>query len=187
MWKIEGIKIPNPNHFTSEGASGGVVSVLSPNVVGNADFLTGAFPAQYGNALSGVFDIRIRNGNNERDEYSFQAGLLGMELSAEGPLSKANNSSYLVNYRFSTLSILDKIGFQLNEAGQYKNYQDLAFKINHPTPHSGQFTLFGIGGKSQSDKQANDLFDQHQSDFGVVGLSYENKISEWAHIRTSVS
>src|SRR3990170_2758889 len=105
LWRIEGIEVPDPNHFTTEGASGGVVSVLSTNMIETSDFITGAFPPQYGNALSGVFDINLRKGNNQQYEYSIQAGLLGMEISAEGPLSRAKSSSYLVNYRYSTLSI----------------------------------------------------------------------------------
>jgi Carboxypeptidase regulatory-like domain/TonB-dependent Receptor Plug Domain len=133
LWRVEGIEVPNPNHFATEGASSGVVSILSPNMIENSDFLTGAFPAQYGNALSAVFDIHLRNGNNERREHTFQTGLLGLEASAEGPFHKNHPSSYLVNYRYSTLSVLDRLGFDLNEAGQYKDYQDLAFKLNCPT------------------------------------------------------
>src|SRR5688500_18788695 len=187
LWRIEGIEVPNPNHFTSEGASGGVVSILSPNVVESSDFLTGAFPAQYGNALSGIFDIRLRNGNNERDEYAIQAGLLGIEFSAEGTFSEAHKSSYLVNYRYSTLSVMDKFGFDLNEAGQYKDYQDLAFKINRQISPAGNFSIFGVGGKSESDKNSINLFDQHRSDVGVIGLTYENQVGETTHLRTSIS
>ena len=187
LWRVEGIEVPNPNHFTTEGASGGVVSVLSPNIIEGADFLTGAFPAQYGNALSGVFDIRLRNGNNRRQEYSAQAGFLGLELSAEGPFSRAKPSSYLVNYRYSSLAILDKLDFDLNDAGEYKDYQDLSFKINHPTTHSGTFSLFGIGGKSRSDKKIDDVFDERRSDMGVLGVTYHNNISESSSIQGALS
>ncbi len=187
LWRIEGIEVPNPNHFTTEGASGGVVSILSTNMIETSDFLTGAFPAQYGNALAGVFDINLRNGNDQQNEYSVQAGLLGMEASAEGPLSKARSSSYLINYRYSTLSILDKLDFDLNEAGQYKNYQDLSFKVNYPTAHSGTFSLFGIGGKSRSDKTDNTLFDKNISDLGVLGLTYRRKINETSYLQGALS
>jgi hypothetical protein len=144
LWRIEGIEVPNPNHFTTEGASNGVVSVLSPNVIGNAEFYTGAFSAEYGNALSGVFDIGLRNGNNEKREHSFQLGMLGMEASTEGPVNANKGSSYLVNYRYSTLSLLDKAGLDLNSANAYKNYQDLAFKLNFPHTAAGSFSFFGI-------------------------------------------
>jgi hypothetical protein len=187
LWRIEGIEVPNPNHFTSEGASGGVVSILSPNMIERSDFLTGAFPAQYGNALSGVFDINLRAGNNQKREYSLQAGLLGMEASAEGPISKARSSSYLVNYRYSTLSILDKLNFDLNDVGQYKNYQDVGFKIYHPTSKSGSFSLFGIGGRSRSNKALDNLFDRSNSDLGVIGLTYKKKIGDTGYLETALS
>ncbi|MGI9544960.1 MAG: carboxypeptidase-like regulatory domain-containing protein, partial [Cyclobacteriaceae bacterium] len=80
LWQIEGIEVPNPNHFAEEGSSAGGISMLSSSVLSNSDFLTGAFPAEYGNALSGVFDIQLRNGNNEKREYAVQAGLLGIAL-----------------------------------------------------------------------------------------------------------
>jgi hypothetical protein len=187
LWRIEGIEVPNPNHFTTEGASGGIVSVLSPNMIEGSDFLTGAFPAQYGNALSGVFDMNLRSGNNERNEYSVQAGLLGVEASAEGPIAQALPSSYLVNYRYSTLSILDKLNFDLNDVGQYKDYQDIAFKINHPSSRAGTFSLFGIGGRSRSDKALNNIFDKTSSDIGILGLTYKNKMGENSSIQSALS
>jgi hypothetical protein len=112
LWKVEGVEVPNPNHFGEEGASGGGISILSVNMLSNSDFLTGAFPAEYGNASSGVFDIRLRNGNNEKKEYALQAGFLGIDFAAEGPFSTKSRASYLVNYRYSTLALLDKIGVQ---------------------------------------------------------------------------
>ncbi len=187
LWRIEGIEVPNPNHFTTEGASGGVVSVISTNMIETSDFITGAFPAQYGNSLSGVFDINLRKGNNQQYEHSIQAGLLGMEMSAEGPLSRAKSSSYLVNYRYSTLSILDKLGVDLNQAGQYKDYQDLSFNINCPAKGSGTFSLFGIGGKSRSDLTQEKAFDKNTSDLGILGLTYRNKISENSSLQGALS
>ncbi|MEZ4901204.1 MAG: TonB-dependent receptor plug domain-containing protein [Spirosomataceae bacterium] len=89
LWRMEGVEIPNPNHFSSLGAAGGGVSILSAQVLTNSDFMTGAFPAEYGNALSGVFDLKLRKGNNQKHEYTFQAGLLGLDVAAEGPFSKA--------------------------------------------------------------------------------------------------
>jgi hypothetical protein len=187
LWRVEGIEIPNPNHFTTEGASSGVVSVLSPNMVERSDFLTGAFPAQYGNALSAVFDIALRNGNNERREHSFSAGTLGIEASAEGPFARHHPASYLVNYRYSTLSILDKIGVDLNEAGQYKNYQDLAFKLHYPTARAGTFSVFGIGGTSRSNKTNQALIDNNSSDIGVLGGTYKNLVNESTLLTGAIS
>jgi hypothetical protein len=188
LWRVEGIEVPNPNHFSTEGASSGVVSVLSPNMIGNSDFLTGAFPAQYGNALSAVFDISLRNGNNVKREHSLQTGVLGVEASTEGPFNKQqHSSSYLVNYRYSTLSVLDKLGFKLNEAGQYKDYQDLSFKINFPTTNKGTFSVFGIGGKSNSNQTDTTIFDNHLSDVGILGLTYKNLLSENTMLSASLS
>ena len=187
LWMLEGIEMPNPNHFASEGASSGVVSVLSSNMISSSDFLTGAFPAQYGNALSGVFDISLRSGNNEKREYSFQSGLLGIEASSEGPFSKRNSSSYLVNYRYSTLSILDMLGFKLNDAGQYKDYQDLSFKLNFPTARIGTFSLFGIGGSSKSSKSDTTVLDNSKSEMGIMGLTYKNIMKGNTFLQASIS
>ncbi|HEX2533950.1 MAG TPA: carboxypeptidase regulatory-like domain-containing protein, partial [Chitinophagaceae bacterium] len=100
LWRMEGVDIPNPNHFASTASSGGGISILSAQLLSNSDFLTGAFAAEYGNALSGVFDLRLRKGNNERREYTVQAGVLGLNLAAEGPFSRKYGGSYLVNYRY---------------------------------------------------------------------------------------
>ena len=147
LWRVEGIEIPNPNHFTNNGSSGGGISVLSANMLANSDFFTGAFPAEYGNAISGVFDIKLRNGNNEKKEYALQAGLLGVDVALEGPFSRHSNASYLVNYRYSTLAIFDLIGLEVIDAAVPK-FQDLSFKVNVPTPKAGTFSLWGLGGLS---------------------------------------
>ncbi len=109
LWRMEGVEIPNPNHFTNgEGGSGGGVSALSTQVLSNSDFFTGAFPAEYGNALSGVFDLKLRNGNSDKREYAIQLGVLGAQFATEGPFKKGLEASYLFNYRYSTLE-----GYQL--------------------------------------------------------------------------
>lgn len=187
LWRVEGVEIPNPNHFTTEGSSSGVVGVLSPNMISGVDFLTGAFPAQYGNALSAVFDISLREGNNEKREHSLQTGLSGLEVSTEGPFTREHPSSYLVNYRYSTLSVLDQLGFDLNEAGQYKDYQDLSFKVNYPTARAGTFSLFGIGGKSKSVRNNTSIIDNNSSDMGVLGLCYKHMMNEKTYLQGSLS
>jgi hypothetical protein len=104
LWRMEGVDIPNPNHFADVGSSGGGISILSSQLLANSDFSTGAFPAEYGNALAGVFDLNLRKGNNEKHEYTVQAGFLGMDVAMEGPFAKNYRGSYLINYRYSTLS-----------------------------------------------------------------------------------
>ena len=127
LWRMEGIDIPNPNHFVSQGSSGGGISILSAQLLSNSDFVTGAFAAEYGNALSGVFDLKLRKGNNEKREITLQAGVLGLNGAIEGPISKNYKGSYLVNYRYSTLSLLDKVG--VNVGSGTTNFQDLSYNI----------------------------------------------------------
>jgi len=146
LWRMEGIDIPNPNHFADQGSSGGGISILSTALLANSDFVTGAFAAEYGNALSGVFDLKLRKGNNEKREYNLQAGVLGLNVAAEGPFKKGGKSSYLVNYRYSTLSLLDKLGVNVGTGAT--DFQDLSYNIYLPTKKAGIFTLFGFGGKS---------------------------------------
>ncbi len=147
LWRMEGVDIPNPNHFSMAGSSGGGISILSAQLLANSDFVTGAFSAEYGNALSGVFDLRLRKGNNENREFTAQAGVLGLNLAAEGPLMPFYNGSYLINYRYSTLQLLSKMGLDLG-AGGATNFQDLSFNIYLPTARKGDFTIFGFGGLS---------------------------------------
>ncbi len=148
LWRMEGIDIPNPNHFSAQGATGGPISMLNNNILGNTDFLTGAFPAEYGNKTAAVFDIRLRNGNNEQNEYTGSLGINGIELGAEGPISKKNGSSYLINYRYSTLELFNKLGIRFGVSAS-PQYQDISYKVNVPTKRAGIFTLWGIGGKSK--------------------------------------
>ena len=143
QWKIEGVEIPNPNHFANLGSfGGGGLTALSSNLLANSDFFTGAFPAEYNNALSGVFDIRMRNGNNSKFEHSFEIGAIGIDFASEGPLNKSNGASYLLNYRYSTLGLVSSL---LPEDAEGTNYQDLSFKLKLPTKKSGLFSLWGIG------------------------------------------
>jgi hypothetical protein len=142
LWKLEGVSIPNPNHFPDfAAAGGGFVTVFSSQMLANSDFYTGAFPAEYGNALAGVFDIKFRNGNNEKREYTFQAGLMGLDFSSEGPLKSGNNASYLFNYRYSTPGLIIKA--VPNEL-PIPIYQDVSFKLNFPVKN-GIVTFWGLG------------------------------------------
>jgi hypothetical protein len=159
LWRLEGADIPNPNHFSNQGANGGPVSILNNNTLANSDFLTGAFPAEYGNANAGVFDLKIRNGNNEKHEFIGQIGFNGLELLAEGPI-KNGQSSYLASYRYSTLSFFDAIGFKFGDSG-IPFYQDATFKVSMPNTKTGNWSVWGIGGTSStklldSDKTAED-------------------------------
>lgn len=141
QWRLEGVEIPNPTHFADmTGLGGGIFTALSSQVMGNSDFFNGAFPAEYSNALSGVFDMSMRNGNNQKHEHTVQLGLLGLDLASEGPLSRKNGSSYIVNYRYSTTGLVSGLIGDLN-----LKYQDLSFKLNFPTRKAGTFSIWGLG------------------------------------------
>ena len=151
LWRLEGIDIPNPNHFGDFGSTGGPVSMLNNNVLANSDFLTGAFPAEYGNGISGVFDLKMRNGNIDKHEFLGQIGLNGIEAGAEGPINKNSRSSYLINYRYSTLGIMSAMGINFGTGTAIPYYQDLTFKLNFPTGTKGSVSIFGLGGFSSID------------------------------------
>ena len=143
QWRLEDVEIPNPNHFADVTTfGGGGFTSLSSFVLGNSDFFTGAFPAEYSNALSGVFDMNMRNANNQRWEHAFKVGVLGIDASSEGPFKKGYNGSYIINYRYSTLSLLSPM---LPEDADGTDYQDLSFKFFLPTKKAGIFTLWGTG------------------------------------------
>lgn len=151
LWRMEGVEIPNPNHFTNgEGGSGGAVTVLSSQVLSNSDFFTSAFPAEYGNALSGVFDLKMRNGNTEKREYALQLGIMGAQIAAEGPFVLGKKASYLVNYRYSTLTMLTKLGIDISGGDIIPEFQDLSYKLYFPTKHAGTISIWGLGGISSA-------------------------------------
>ncbi len=148
IWRLEGMDIPNPNHFGGLGATGGPVSMLNNNVLANSDFITGAFPSEYGDGLSGVFDLSMRNGNYENHEFLGQVGFNGFELGAEGPISRENRSSYLVNYRYSTLGLMSAIGLDFGTGTAVPKYQDLNIKLHFPSSKRGTIDVFALGGIS---------------------------------------
>jgi hypothetical protein len=148
LWRLDGIDIPNPNHFSTLGSTGGPVSMLNTNTLKNSDFLTSAFPAQYGNAIAGVFDLRMRNGNDEKYEFLGQMGFNGFEAEAEGPLNKETKSSFLFNYRYSLISSLQALGLSVGTGSATPYYQDAQFKFHIPTKKAGTFDWFGLGGES---------------------------------------
>ncbi len=190
LWRLEGIEILNPNHFASLGGSGGAVSMLSSNVLTSSDFFTGAFPAELGNAMSGVFDLRFRKGNDEKRETTIGLGFMGLEVAAEGPFSKKTTASYLFNYRYSTLSILNALNIKV--AGDaLPTYQDLSFNLNFNSKRLGNFNVFGLGGITSADFQTEQE-DQtnainHEIDdaiTGIVGVKHLKFIGPKAYLKT---
>ena len=203
LWRLDGVEIPNPNHFGAAGTTGGPVSILNNNLLTNSDFFTSAFPAQYGNAMSGVFDLKMRNGNNKKREYLGQIGFNGFELGMEGPFKKGKKASYLANYRYSTLDIMNKLGLDFGVGQAIPQYQDLTFKINLPGIKFGKLSMFGMGGLSYIELHdsevaaANGKSDNNYnlggvdldfgSDMGVIGLSHLYFFNEKTRLSTHLA
>lgn len=201
LWRMEGVDIPSPNHWAMFGTTGGPVSILNNNLLANSDFFTGAFPAEYGNSLSGVFDLKMRPGNNEQHEFLGQMGFNGVEFGAEGPLFRDAKGSYLVNARYSTMEVFDAMGISFGTSGVPK-YQDLSFKINLPQTRLGSISLFGLGGHStidlwdskkdtsevQIDFYGGEGFDlTNAADVAVVGLSNTYIVDQSFYSKTTIA
>ncbi|MBI1286273.1 MAG: TonB-dependent receptor [Flavobacteriales bacterium] len=175
LWRLEDIDIPNPNHFGSLGSTGGPVSMLNSNVLANSDFLTGAFPSEYGNGISGVFDLKMRSGNNEKHEFLGQIGFNGVELGAEGPFSRKSGASYLINFRYSTLALFKLGGVNFGTGDAVPKYSDVSFKVRIPTKHAGIFEMFGMGGISSIDFLASQSKDNSTNFYSQGGLDIYNR------------
>lgn len=202
LWKIEGVDVPNPNHFGAQGSTGGPVSMLNSNLLANSDFLTGAFPAEYGNALSGVFDLNVRSGNKEKYEFTGQVGFNGFEAAVEGPIKlgkMAPKGSFIVDYRYSTMQMVSKLGMNLGTGTAIPEYNDLSIIVDLPTQKMGRFKYVGIYGNSfirlnrSFDKSEATTHSQvgYATDFGatlgVSILTHTLMLSENTKLKSSIS
>ncbi|PCJ67797.1 MAG: TonB-dependent receptor [Bacteroidetes bacterium] len=201
QWRLEGMQISNPNHFGDQSGVGGGGSTLNNNMLTNSDFYTGAFSPEFGDALSGVYDVKLRTGNNEQFESVFGFGIIGTDITLEGPFKKGYDGSYIVNYRYSTVSILDKLG--IIDIGGIPKFQDASFKVVLPTKKMGKFSVFGIGGISSfifKDIKLN-LWDtpgdrgmiadikedfEKKANLGNLGLNHTYSLSPNSYLKTSV-
>ena len=206
VWRVEGIDIPNPSHFAIAGSTGGPVSILNNKILANSDFFMSAFPAEYGNSTSGVFDLKLRNGNDNIHEMTGQFGFLGTELMAEGPLSKDGNSSYLAMGRYSTLSLFQAAGIKIG-TDAVPTYGDGAFKFNWRLKDGGALSWWAIGGASDisikisdqyplnlsSDGESQELYGEGDRDqyFGtsmaVSGLTYKKPLNEKTYLSATAA
>jgi len=204
IWRLEGVNIPNPNHFAISGTAGGPVTILNNKYLQNSDFFTGAFPAEFGNGVAGAFDLRMRNGNDQRHEFSVQFGFLGTELAAEGPISKENKSSYFLSYRYSTLRLFEFMGIKVGTKAAPR-YQDAAFRFNFPTKSGGNLAFWGIGGASKilvynsqivqrpEDLENPDLYAEADRDqvfrsrMGVAGLTFSHPLNPSTYFKATVA
>jgi len=202
LWRLDGLDIPSPNHFASFGSSGGPVSMLNNNTLARSDFFTAAWPAEYGDALSGVFDLKMRSGNKDKYEFLAQIGFNGIEVGAEGPFAKKkSNATFLINYRYSTLGLFKLLGATFTTGSAVPEYQDLSFKIDVPTKKAGIFRVFGLGGLSSIDLKGSDIplnsnssnlyGNENQNIYnrvqtGIVGFSHTYFLTPKSFIRTTL-
>ncbi len=196
-WRVEGVEIPTPHHLPGGNvAGGGVVTIFSSHMLDNSDFHTSAFPAEYGNALAGVFDMNLRTGNSTVHQHTFQAGTLGLDIASEGPIVPGSNASYLFNYRYSTLGLLTDLN--VIPTDQEFRYQDLSFKFNLPTRNAGTFSLWGLGGidRMAQPLETNPLMWENDWDrvsfdwdiqMGAAGLSHRLLTGNRTYVSTTLA
>ncbi|MBK7211716.1 MAG: TonB-dependent receptor [Bacteroidales bacterium] len=195
LWRIDGMNVTNPNHFATVGTTGGAVSALNTNLLRSSDFLTSAFPAEYGNATAGVFDLGFRNGNTQKRETTLQAGLItGLEATTEGPISRKNASSYLVGYRYALAGVAQAAGIDIGTTA-LPSYQDLSFNVNSGNTKMGRFTLFGIlatstiniaggnsGGLYGGEGGGHDL----SSQIGIIGIKHFKQLNSKSYFSSNI-
>lgn len=200
-WRLQGLDIINPNHLANAGtfsdkptANGGGVNVLSAQLLDRTEFHSGALPVQYGNALSGIMDMTLRPGNSDKVQYTAQASLIGLDVAAEGPLSKNSKSAFLANYRYSTVGLLSQMGVDFG--GEKINFQDFSFHLNVPSNKGGNLSVFGFGGLSSNRFKAKEESewevekDRYTIDFtgNVYGVGVVNQFKPgWATFTTGIS
>lgn len=192
LWRLDGLDIPNPNHFATQGATGGPISALNINLLDNSDFLTGAFPAEYGDRMSGVFDLRTRKGNSEKYEFIGQFGFNGIELVAEGPLPM-EKSSFAASYRYSFLDLMEKMGVDFGWSGTPK-YQDGAIKADWSPSENDHIALTGLFGTSDIYIQYSKLDTvftgdrdiQNGTDVLSLGVNWQHLFGDRAYLAATV-
>lgn len=197
LYRLEDVDIPNPNHFALNGTTGGPVSILNNNVLDNSDFMTGAFPAEYGNAIAGVFDLKLRSGNNQKHEFLGQFGFNGIEMMAEGPINKEKYSSYIVDFRYSTLKLFQLMGINFGTGTAVPDYSDGFFKLSFPN-EKGKTEFWALGGVSDialldSEQEKENLFQEGGEDLffnskiGVTGISNTYRFNDKSYLKTTFS
>jgi hypothetical protein len=196
LWRLEGLEIANPKHFANLSTfGGGGISSLSAQMIDNSDIYTAAFPAEYGNALSGVFDLKLRSGNQDKREHTFQAGITGIDLSSEGPYRKGKPATYLFNYRYSTFGLIKPI---LPDNAGLITYQDFSFKTEFQAKRAGVLSLWGIGSTDQSGSEVEkepeeweyeeDRIDEDaRTSMGAIGLTHKLILGKKSLLNSSLA
>ena len=192
IWRLQGLDIENSSHFINPGSTGGGISALSVAVLGQSDFSSGAFAAEYGNAFAGVFDLRFRKGNRQQYDFMARLGIIGIDLAAEGPIKKGK-SSFLFNYRYSTLGILGALGLYVVRENVFNDFQDLSFNLVFSSKdNKHHLKVFGLGGISSEQWMVKDSSDWQTSldylrknfktNMGIAGLNYTCLLDEKSYL-----
>lgn len=195
LWRVEGVDVPATFHFPNvDFVGGGGYTVFSSQMLRNSDFYTGAFPAEYGNSFSGVFDVKMRTGNAEKREFTAGLGIQGVDFAAEGPFVKGKEATYLFNYRYGTLGLIGKVVNFPN----LPTFQDLTFKLDFPTEKAGTFSIWGMGADDINNKDAMEdstewvtsidyMTQRYKNRFGAVGFSHRITIGNNTYLNTVLS
>ncbi|MEK6781506.1 MAG: carboxypeptidase regulatory-like domain-containing protein [Bacteroidota bacterium] len=180
LWRLQGLDIVSPNHLGNAGtfsdkpaANGGGVNVLSAQLLDRTDFYSGALPANYGNALSGVMDLKLRTGNKNKMQYTAQASLIGLDIAAEGPIDKNKRTSFVANYRYSTVGLLSQMGVDFGD--EAINFQDFSFHLDHQQKNDGNLSVFGFGGLSSTifNAKPDSVWEEEKDRYDI---DYEGKV-----------
>jgi hypothetical protein len=196
LWRLEGVNIPNPNHFNISGTAGGPVTMINDKMLGSSSFYSGAFPAEFGNTTSGIFDLYFREGDSTQHSHSAQVGTLGVEYSGEGPISQKNNSSYVVSFRRSILGVFQGMGLDIG-TNAIPEYTDASFKVNLPQRNNASFSIFGLGGMSTIDilisKGKGNIYGELDRDqyfrtaTGIAGINYTNPVNKNTYLSATLA
>ncbi|MFN5355773.1 MAG: TonB-dependent receptor plug domain-containing protein [Bacteroidota bacterium] len=168
---LDGIEIPNINHFATQGASGGPVGLLNVDFINEVDFYSGAFPANRGNALSSVLDIRFKEGRADKTGVSFALGATDLATTIDGSIGK--HSNFIASYRRSYLQFL----FAALELPFLPTYNDFQFKYKYKPDNKQEFNFIGLGSYDQFalNREANETESQQY----ILGNIPEN--SQWSY------
>lgn len=192
LWRLNGLAIVNPNHTANAGTfydfptlSGGGVNAISAQMLDNSGFFSGGLPVEYGYATGGTFDLRLRPGSKTRRKYQAQAGFIGFDLMAEGPIGKPGQTSYLVNGRYSFTGVLADMGVDFG--GEEIRFADFNMHLHHQWD-GGELSAFAIVGGSSNvfrfsgeeevaeQKELTDV--DFESGLQIYGLSAINKVGK---------
>jgi hypothetical protein len=203
QWRLEGTEITAPNHQADQNAAIGGFNCLNNKLLATSDFYTGAFSPEYGDALSGIYDVKLRAGNNEKFEAMAGVGIMGTDFTAEGPLKKGYGGSYIANYRFSNIALLQALKI-INIPGVKTTFQDVNFKVVLPTKKAGTFSFFGLGGLDNLNiigvtkdiyplPGSNQMMPDLTQDFNQknylsnIGMNHTININTNSYIKTTIS